>query len=200
MPYLPPEQYLEIERKEEWKNEYYQGRMLPMPLPGLAHCQIVGSVGCLLSQQLLDRPCQAYMSALRLLVPAMGFYTYPDVTVVSGKAKFQDESYDDTLLNPTVIVEVFTKSSEAYDRDTKFRLYRSLESLAEYLLISSLEIGAERFTRQPDGQWLLTSKDRLDDPIDLKPVDCQLRLADLYERVAFAEPIITGRVASVAGP
>jgi Uma2 family endonuclease len=188
MPYLTPEQYLEIERTEEWKNQYYQGKMLPMPLPGEAHCLMVGNVGSLLSQQLRSRPCQAYMSALRLLVPAMCFYTYPDVTVVCGEAKFQDESYDDTLLNPTVIIEVLSESTEAYDRGAKFKLYRSLESLAEYLLISSREIGAERFTRQPDGQWLLTSKDRLEDTIDLKSVDCRLLLADLYEKVEFPPP------------
>jgi len=187
-PYLTPEQYLEIERKEEWKNEYYQGEMRPMPRVGLAHVQIVANATCELGNQLVERPCQPLCSALRLLVPATGLYTYPDVTVVCGKARFQDESYDDTLLNPTVIVEVLTKSSEEYDRGPKFEQYRSLESLAEYLLVSSVLVRAELFTRQPDGRWLLTAKDRLEDTIDLESVDCRLLLADLYERVEFPQP------------
>jgi Uma2 family endonuclease len=184
--YLTPEQYLGIERKEEWKNEYYRGEMTPMPLPGAGHCVIVGNVGVTLNNQLAERPAQAYMSALKLLVPVAPLYTYPDVTVVLGKAQVQDPSYDDTLLNPTVIVEVFTRASEAYDRGLKFRLYRSLECLAEYLLVSSWEVGAELFIRQPDGTWLLSVRDKLEESIELKSIDCGLSLAEIYRKVDFA--------------
>jgi Uma2 family endonuclease len=174
--YLTPEQYLEIERKDEWKSEYYQAEMRPMPLPGEAHCLVVVNVGATLGQQRRLRPCRAYMSAMRLLVPATGLYAYPDVTVVFDDAKFQDESYKDTLAQSTVIVEVLTKSSEEYDRGPKFEQYRPLESLAEYLLISSWRVSAELFTRQPDGRWLLTAKSSPEDSLHLQSIDCRLLL------------------------
>jgi Uma2 family endonuclease len=184
--FLTPEEYLEIERKEEWKNEYYRGEMTPMPLPGISHCAIVGNVGGELREQLRKRPDRVYMNALKLFVPSGPLYTYPDVTVVLGKPHVQDRSYDDTLLNPTVIVEVFTKASEAYDRGLKFRLYRSLESLTEYLLISSYEVCVELFTRQSDGTWLLSVRDKMEESIELKSIDCRLSLAEIYYRVDFA--------------
>jgi len=184
-PYLTPEQYLEIERKDEWKSEYYGGETIPMALPGEAHCLITGNAGSLLNQQLRERPLEAYMSAMRVLVPATGLYTYPDVVVISGKPQFQDERFDDTLVNPTVIIEVVTKSSKAYDRGWKFEQYRLLESLAEYLLISSLRVRAELFTRQPDARWLLTGKSSLEDSLELRSIGCHLALADLYEKVEF---------------
>jgi Uma2 family endonuclease len=106
--------------------------------------------------------------------------------VVRDKAQFQDPSYDDTLLNPTVIIEVFTKASEAYDRGLKFRLCRCLESLAEYLLVSAREVCTELYTRQSDGTWLLSEKDKLEDSIELKSIDCHLLLADVYEKVDFS--------------
>ena len=185
-PYLTPEQYLEIERKAEFKSEYYQGEMFAMSGARFAHIQIVTNAVGELRQQLRGRPCQPLSNDMRVCVKPVGLYTYPDV-VVCGEPQFLDGTFDN-LLNPTVIIEVLSESTEAYDRGTKFRLYRSLESLAEYLLISSREISAELFTRQPDGQWMLASKDRLEDTIDLKSVDCHLLLADLYERVEFPQP------------
>jgi Uma2 family endonuclease len=183
--YLTPEQYLEIERKEEYKNEYFNGQMLPMPRVGQAHCLIVGNTAGSLSRQLLRRPYYCFLSAMKVLVGATGLYTYPDVIVVSGEPRFQDPSYDDTLLNPTVIVEVLTDSTEAYDRGQKFEQYRSLESLAEYLMICSQRVSAERYTRQPSGSWSFDARASLEDSIDLKSVDCQLLLAEIYEKVDF---------------
>ena len=96
------------------------------------------------------------------------------------------------MLNPTVIVEILSESTEAYDRGQKFKLYRSLDSLAEYLLISSQQVSAELFTRQSDGLWLLNAKSSLEDSLELHSVDCRLRLADLYEKVAFPAPATAG--------
>jgi Uma2 family endonuclease len=124
---------------------------------------------------------------MRVRVTPAGLYTYPDVVVVCGEPQFLDDTFD-TLLNPTVIVEVLSESTEAYDRGRKFELYRSLESLAEYLLISSERVGVERFTRQPDGSWNFTAKASLEDSIDLQSVGCHLLLADLYEKVDFTPP------------
>jgi Uma2 family endonuclease len=187
-PYLIPEQYLEIERKAEFKSEYCQGEMFAMPRVRLAHVQIVANAMRELGNQLAERPCQPLCSDMRVCVKPAGFYTYPDVLVVCGKPQFQDESYDDTLLNPTVIVEVLTKSSEEYDRGPKFEQYRSLESLSEYLLISSWRVLAELFTREPDGTWSHCEKASLEDSLHLQPVDCHLLLTDLYEKVEFPQP------------
>jgi Uma2 family endonuclease len=183
-PYLTPEQYLEIERKAEFKSEYYQGEMFAMSGAKFAHMQIVANAVGELRQQLRKQPCQPVSNDMRVCVKPNGLYTYPDVVVVCGKPEFLDSEVD-TLLNPTLIVEVLSKSTEAYDRGKKFKLYRSLESLAEYLLISSRDVSVELFTRQPDDQWLLSAKSSLEDSIHLKSLDCHLMLADLYERVEF---------------
>jgi Uma2 family endonuclease len=186
-PYLTPEQYLEIERKAEFKSEYYQGEMFAMSGARRAHNLIATNTVGELYQQLLERPCEVYSSDMRVKVSSTGLYTYPDVVVVCGEPQFLDNEFD-TLLNPKVLVEILSESTEAYDRIQKFELYGSLESLAEYVMVSSLRVRVERYTRQPDGTWNYCSKTSLEDAIDLKSVDCHLRLADLYNRVAFAQP------------
>jgi Uma2 family endonuclease len=182
--YLTEEQYLEIERKAEFKSEYYQGEMFAMAGAREAHILITDGATGELRQQLRRRPCRVYSSNMRVRVTPVGLYTYPDVVVVCGEPRFLDEGRD-TLLNPTVIIEVLSKSTEAYDRGQKFELYSSLESLAEYLLISSDRVRAELFTRQAEDRWLLTAKSSVEDSLDLQSIDCRLLLADLYEKVEF---------------
>jgi Uma2 family endonuclease len=184
--YLTPEQYLEIERKAEFKSEYYQGEMFAMAGASWAHSQIVANAVRELGNRLGDGPCQPLSNDLRVCVKPVGLYTYPDVVVVCGKPKFVENTFD-TLLNPTVIIEVLSDSTEAYDRDKKFQLYRSLESLAEYVMISSKRSYVERYTREQDGTWNYSAKTSLEDTIDLRSVDCHLPLASLYKRVEFSE-------------
>ena len=186
-PYLTPEQYLEIERKAEFKSEYYQGEMFAMSGAREPHVLIASNTLANLHQQLRHRPCRCYSSDMRVCVSPTGLYTYPDVVVVGGKPEFLDGEFD-TLLNPTLIIEVLSKSTESYDRIGKFELYRSLGSLAEYVMISSLRIRVERYARQSDGTWNFSEKTGLEDSIDLESVDCHLLLADLYEKVEFAQP------------
>jgi Uma2 family endonuclease len=133
---------------------------------------------------------------MRVRVSATGLYTYPDVVAACGERRFLDERRD-TLLNPSLLVEVLSPSTEAYDRGRKFEHYRSIESLREYLLVASDRVHAELYTRQPDGRWLLTSADRLEDSLDLESVGCRLALLDLYEKTdlpgsqpATAEPSV----------
>src|SRR5208283_6215017 len=130
--YLTPEQYLEIERKAEFKSEYYQGEMFAMSGSRRVHNLIAMAAGASLYQQLRGRRCEAYASDMRVRVTPTGLYTYPDVVVVCGEPQFVDDTFD-TLLNPTVIIEVLSDSTEVYDRDKKFELYGSLKSLAEYV-------------------------------------------------------------------
>ena len=185
--YLTPEQYLEIERKAEFKSEYYQGEMFAMAGAREPHNLIVFNVATALGPQLRNRPCRAYVADMRVRVNATGLYTYPDVTAVCAEPQFLDENRD-TLLNPSLIVEVLSPSTEAYDRGRKFEHYRSVESVTEYLLLSSERVSAELYTRQPDGRWLLTAANHLEDSLDLQSVGAHLSLADLYEKVDLTPP------------
>ena len=186
-PYLTPEQYLEIERKADFKSEYYQGEMFAMGGARWTHNRLVANLIASLHQQLRAGPCQTLPSDMRVKVDATGLYTYPDVIVVCGEPKFLDENRD-TLLNPRLIVEVLSPSTELYDRVRKFELYRSVGSVSEYLLVSSMRISAELYTRQPDNRWLLTTATQIEDSLDLQSVGARLALADLYEKVDLTAP------------
>ncbi|MGA9624926.1 MAG: Uma2 family endonuclease [Bryobacteraceae bacterium] len=179
--FLTPEQYLEIEREAEYKSEYFQGEMFAMAGAGEAHNVLVGNLVTGLNNHLRSRPCRVYSNDMRVRVSATGLYTYPDVVVVCGERRFLDERRD-TLLNPSLLIEVLSPSTEAYDRGKKFEHYRSIESLREYLLVASDRVHVDLYTRQPDGRWLLTSADRLEDSLDLQSVGCRLALLDLYEK------------------
>jgi Uma2 family endonuclease len=179
-----PEQYLALERKSPIKHEYYDGEMFAMAGASRPHNLISGNLFREISSQLLKRPCETYVSDMRVLVNSNGLYTYPDVVVVCGEPQFQD-SEQDTLLNPTVIIEVLSASTEAYDRGSKFALYRRLESLREYVLISQDHVLVERYTRQGQ-EWLLTELNRLEeDSLRLASIDCQVALSEIYARVQF---------------
>ncbi len=182
--FLTPEQYLEIERKAEFKSEYLNGEMFAMAGAKEAHNLVVADVLAALHQPFRPRPCRVYPSDMRVNVPATGLYAYPDVVVVCAEPRFRDDQ-DDTLLNPGLIIEVLSPSTEAYDRGRKFDHYKSIESLREYLLVASDHRHADLYTRQADGRWMLTSADKLEDTLTLESVGAQLNLADLYEKVEF---------------
>ncbi len=158
--FLTPEQYLEIERKAEGRSEYYQGQMFAMAGASRAHNLIVGNVSYQMRRQLRQGPREVYQSDMRVLVNATGLYTYPDVVVAYGP-QFLDEQQN-TLLNPALIVEVLSPSTEAYDRGLKFKHYRTIESLQEYLLVASESVDAELRKRQPDGQWTIALADGME--------------------------------------
>lgn len=131
---------------------------------------------------------------MRIRINATGLYTYPDGVVVCGKPEFPNRT-EDILLNPTLIVEVLSPSTEAYDRGRKFDHYRTIESFREYLLLSSDRIHADLFTLQ-DGRWVLTSADHLEDTLSLESVGCRLAMAGLYEKVEFEPAERTGTPSS----
>src|SRR2546421_764668 len=181
-PYISPEEYLRLERQSEYKNEYLNGEIFAMSGASRKHNLITGNIGSEFNQQLRGKPCEAYMSDMRVKVTATGLYTYPDVVVVCGEPKFEDEHLD-TLLNPTVLVEVLSKSTERYDRIAKSSYYRTLDSLAEHLLVAQDEIRLEQYSRQPDGQRLLLDYRSFDDIAELKSIGCSLALRDVYDKV-----------------
>jgi len=181
--YLTPAQYLTIERKAEHKSEYIDGEMVAMTGASRNHNLIAFNLTREISSQLRGRPCEGYASDMRVRVPSTRLYTYPDVVVVCGDPQFEDE-YVDTLLNPTVIIEVLSQSTELYDRGRKFGFYRSIESLAEYLLVAQEEYKVEQYVKQADGRWLLTDYRSLEDMIELPSIQCNLAMREIYDKVA----------------
>jgi Uma2 family endonuclease len=182
-----PEEYLALERKAEYKSEYLTGEIFAMSGASEQHNLIVTNLVGELRAQLKGRPCKTYPSDMRLKVALTGLYTYPDVMVVCGQTLFDDEQQD-TLLNPSVIAEVLSKSTEGYDRGEKFAHYRKLESLTDYLLVSRTKHHVEHYVRQPDNQWLLSEAEGLENAVPISSINCVLSLAEVYDKVEIATP------------
>ena len=183
VPRFTPEQYLALERKADFKSEYYNGYIVAMAGTSKEHNQVAGNVYRKIGNQFEDRPCTVYFSDMRLRVSPTGLYTYPDVVAVCGEAEFEDDKFD-TLLNPTMIVEVLSPTTEAYDRGDKFAQFRRLTSLQEYVLIAQDKVRVERYTRQGD-EWVLKEFQSLDESLRLDSIDCEVSLREIYAKVKF---------------
>ena len=184
-PRYTPEQYLALDRKADYKSEYINGHVIAMAGASQRHNLIAGNLYREVSQQLRGRPCEAYISDMRVKVGLTGLYTYPDVVMVCGDIHFEDGD-NDTLLNPTAIVEVLSTSTEAYDRGEKFAHYRRLESLQEYLLVAQDKVRIEHYVRQGP-HWVLSEVSDPQDTVHLAAIDCTIALQDVYDKVQFAE-------------
>lgn len=180
---MTPEEYLTMERASEYRHEYYQGEITDMTGASRRHNLIVANVLANLHGQLRNRLCEVYANDMRVKVSASGLYTYPDVIVVCGEAQFEDNEFD-TLLNPTVIIEVLSDSTEEYDRGKKFARYRKLDSLLDYLLIAQDRMHVEQFTRQQNDTWLFSEAEQPTAVIRLASIDSELRLATIYEKIS----------------
>ena len=185
-PFLNAEQYLEIERAAEYKSEYWKGEMFAMAGATRPHNLIAGNTFGQIRGQLRGKPCETYTSDMRVLAAKIGFYAYPDVVILCGSPQFP-EHRQDTLLNPTVVIEVLSPTTEAYDRGRKFERYRTIDSLRQYLLLAQDRAQADLFTRRAEGPWVLTSCSGREDFVDLESVGCRLSLAECYERVEFTD-------------
>lgn len=181
-----PDSYLEFERASETKHEFYRGEVFDLSGASFRRTLIAANTSAALHAQLRKTKCSLHSNDLRIQVRAVGLYTYPDVIIICGEPRFLDKR-NDTVTNPTLIVEVLSKSTESYDRGKKFQHYRTLETLQEYVLISQDSANVERFTRQQGGDWLLSAASGLDASIALASVGCTLALADVYEKVDFEE-------------
>ena len=179
-------EYLAFERASAEKHEYHDGAIVAMVGASNAHNDIVGNVYTSLRTRLKPGPCRVKFSDLRVRVPNARLFTYPDLTVVCGKQQFSDERQD-TLLNPQLIVEVLSPSTEAYDRGTKFQYYREIESLREYLLIAQDKARIELFSRQTGGLWTLSEAIGQGSTLRLAALDCVLPLSEVYEEVLPSE-------------
>lgn len=182
IPRLTAEKYLEIEREADFKSEFFGGEMYAMAGGTLPHALIAVNFSAELRQLLKGRGCSVMGSDLRVRGIEGGLYTYADVVVVCGPPKFVD-GRGDTIVNPVLIVEVLSKSTEAHDRGLKFAQYRLIESLREYVLVSQTEPRVESFLRQPDGEWRFTEFLGLDSSCSLQSVDVTIPLAEIYAMI-----------------
>ncbi|GGC01633.1 hypothetical protein GCM10011325_31000 [Dyadobacter sediminis] len=182
-------EYLELEREAPYKSEYYRGEIFAMAGAGHNHNRIVENLSGECYIMFKGKSCRTYSSDQRLHIPANGIYTYPDLLIVCGKNEFLDAKKD-TILNPSVIIEVLSESTAAYDRGEKFHFYRSIPSLSEYVLINSQSVAAEVFRKDEQGTWFLASEAyNSDESIRLQSVDLSLKLSDIY---AETEDLING--------
>jgi len=179
---LTAEEYLAIERKAEFKSEYFNGEMFAMAGASRPHNRIASNVISALNPHLVKRGCNIYPSDMRVKIKKIGKYTYPDVVVTYGKESFEDD-YVDILLNPVVIFEILSHSTRVYDRGEKFQHYQFIESLAEYILITQDAVRVEQYARQDDRTWLYNKYQNLDDVVKLESVGCELPLKELYVNV-----------------
>src|SRR5438067_8993045 len=154
VPYISPEEYLRRERLAEYKSEYLNGEIFAMAGASEQHNLIAGNIFGELREQLKTGSCRAYTSDMRVRVRSNGLYTYPDVIVVCGEPQFEDKEVD-SLVNPTMLIEVLSPSTERYDRIAKTSYYRTIDSLAEYLLVAQDEISLEQYVINADGQWIM---------------------------------------------
>jgi len=184
--YVTPEEYLALERAAERKSEYRDGEIVGMTGATRRHSLITVNVASELYRQLKGRPCEVHAADLRVLIAAAHLYTYPDVIVVCGEPALADR-YRDILTNPTVLIEVLSPGTEAYDRGTKFEHYRTLDSLREYLLVSQSRPQVDHFMREDGGPWLLSAANDLAAAIVLPSIQCQLAMAEIYDKVKFGE-------------
>ena len=182
--FLTAEEYLAFERKATTKHEYLNGQIVAMSGASFAHNFITVNIATSLNVQLMEGECRVATSDMRVKVTQIDSYFYPDVVVVCGEPRAEDDTFD-TLLNPVLIVEVLSPSTEVYDKGEKFEHYQQIASLKDYILISQDEVHVEHYCRQGSG-WLRSEFRELEDVLSFLSIDCELGLQDIYRRVEVA--------------
>lgn len=183
-PHISLAKYLEIERAAEFRSEYIDGDMLMMAGNTKEHIAIVGNIWAEFRAALRGRDCGTYGTEMRVKVDTDA-YTYPDVAVACGEQVFLGDPFD-TLTNPSVIIEVLSKTTEGYDRGQKFGRYRRMPSLRQYVLVAQNKVSVESYLRQPGEDWLLHEFDMLADTIPFPSLDCAISLSEIYYLVDFS--------------
>lgn len=180
--YVSPEDYLLKERVSEVKHEYYKGEVFAMSGASWEHNVIAKNVNTLVLPFLKGKPCDMFGSDLRIHIPENTLYTYPDFSIICGKPETTDKE-EDTIVKPSALIEILSKSTRDYDRGTKFNLYRNIQTLQEYILIDSTKISVEVFKKQEDGKWLLSEFKQVSDSFVISTIGLTLQLSDVYEDV-----------------
>lgn len=185
---LTPEQYLSQERQSETKSEYFDGEIFAMADASRECNQISANLVRVLANRLLDKPCSVYSSDMKVRIEKARKYTYPDLVIACQTERFEDE-HRDVLLNPVVILEILSDSTEAYDWGRKFLHYQLLDSLIDYLLVSQDAPRIEMFARQENNAWLYAEFHGLDAMVEIESIGCSLRLGDVYHKVDLPDSV-----------
>ena len=183
--YYSPEEYLELETAAEYKSEYLNGQIIPMAGGKPNHNQLAINLTSAINYNLRKKLYRVFMSDLRLWIPDYRLYTYPDVMVVHTPLVFA-ENRQDTIVNPLMIAEILSDSTEKYDRGDKFRMYRTISSFREYLLISQTGMQVEKFTKNESNQWVLSDYAGKEAKVTFDSFKFEICLDELYDRVELA--------------
>jgi Uma2 family endonuclease len=184
--YYSTEEYLALEEEADYKSEYIDGQIFPMAGGSTNHNQIAGNFYAELNFAFKKLDYRVFMSDVRLWIPQRRIYTYPDVMVIAGEPDYYNNRTD-TITNPQVIIEVLSKSTKGYDRSGKFRLYRTIPTVEEYLLLDQTKIYVEHFSKTDAKRWSFREYDESDQAIALSSIDLQISLADAYNKVKFEQ-------------
>jgi len=182
--HVTPEEYLAAERLSETRSEYLDGGVYPMPGGTANHGRIVSNVTTELINQLGDRPCDVFPIDMKARMPDSRKFFYPDVVAVCGELQYHDDRRE-IILNPDLVIEVLSPSTEAFDRGAKFQAYRTAGSLKEYLLVAQDSPTVEQYARNDDGSWKLTTAVGLESSLTLPSIGCTLNPGTVYKRVEF---------------
>jgi Uma2 family endonuclease len=178
--YYTEAEYLSMERSAPYKSEFFNGEIFAMSGASRVHNLITINLGREISRQIKNRRCEVYAGDMRVKVSASGLYTYPDIVGVCGAPQFEDDCLD-TLLNPAMIIEVLSPSTESYDRGDKFAHYRRIASVQEYVMISQERFRVEYYIRHND-IWMFSEFSRSDDELVLTSLDCRIPLQEIYDK------------------
>lgn len=207
---ITPQEYLNAERLSESKNEYFNGEVFAMAGASMEHNQISSNIIRVLGNQLVESPCTVFANDMKIKIEAIEKYTYPDIVVVCGNGEFEQdkensddkaikdeyERENDILLNPIVIMEILSISTEGYDRGDKFSHYQFIDSFIEYLLISQYVCRVEKFIRQKDKTWIYSTYSNLEDTVKIESINCDLPVAEIYRKVNL-KPFVLRQVKNI---
>jgi len=174
------EEYLQMERASEQKHEYFNGEIFAVSGAGRKHNVIFRNLYGELAYRLRGKPCQPYGSDLRIHIPENTLYTYPDISIICRDIVTDDKD-DDTVIQPSLLIEILSPSTKDYDRGTKFKLYRDIPTLKEYVLIDSEAVNVEIFRINDIGHWQLEEFKTADEVLNLTAIDFQITLSKIYE-------------------
>ncbi len=185
---MTPEEYLAFERNSEVRHEYFDGELFAMVGATKSHNLININIAGELRNRFVadDSACRVFSNDMRVGIQETGQYTYPDIAVVCGDIDFEDRKLD-TLLNPVIIVEILSSSTEAFDRGDKFAFYRRIPSLREYVLVSQKKCRVEKYMRSDDGGWIYFSYEDVEQTMKIESIHCELSLSEIYRWVDFEE-------------
>ncbi len=182
------EEYLEIDRNSDERLEFWNGEIFSMSGVSREHATVEMNVSITLGGRLRAKGCQLFPANIRIKVPSLPPYRYSDLSALCGKAQFEKIGGVDALVNPTLIIEILSPSTEAYDRGDKFTYYKSIPSFSEYLLIAQHRPHVSQFIKQSDGTWLFREFNSLSDTVRLETLGCELTLNEIYRNISFNVP------------